>query len=132
MRLGTKIGTAFLGLSLLVGVGATASTVSAQGRYDRYGQDRYNQGRYGRGYGDDIRRIAEQKGFEDGNYEGTNRARARKSFDPYNTNSYRKAIDGYDRRMGDKNYYQQIYRQAYLRAYEQGYRQFGGRGYRRP
>jgi len=76
--------------------------------------------------------MAEQKGTEDGIYEGSNRARSRRSFDPYNTNSYRKAIDGYDKHMGDKSYYQQIYRQAYLRGYEQGFRQYGGRGYRRP
>jgi hypothetical protein len=124
MKLFSKIGSALLGLSLLVGAGAMASTASAQGRYDR--------GRYDRGYGYDVRRIAEDQGFKDGIWEGGNRARDRRSFDPYSTNSYRKAIDGYDRSMGDKNFYQQAYRQAYLRGYEQGFRQYGGRGYRRP
>jgi len=129
MRLGSKIGSAFLGLSLLVGAGAMASTASAQGRYD---QGRYDQDRYGRGYGNDVRRIAEDQGFKDGIWEGSNRARDRRSFDPYSTNSYKKAIDGYNRNMGDRNFYQQAYRQAYLRGYEQGFRQYGRRGYGRP
>ena len=128
MKLASKIGTAVLGLSLLVVVGATAGTASAQGRYDQ----RYDQGRYGRGYGNDVGRIAEDQGFKDGIWEGSNRAREGRNFDPYRTNSYRKAIDGYNRSMGDKNYYQQIYRQGYMRGYEQGFRQYGRRGYGRP
>jgi hypothetical protein len=124
MKLGSKIGTAFLGLFLLVGVCATAGTVSAQGRYDR---GRYDQDRYG----NDVRRIAEDQGFKDGIWEGGNRARDRKSYDPYRTNSYKKAIDGYNKSMGDKYYYQQAYRQGYLRGYDEGYHRGGNyRGYR--
>ena len=139
MKLRSKIGTAVLGLSLMAGVGAMTGTASAQGRnsqdrynQDRYDQDRYDQGRNGRGYGNDVRRIAENQGFKDGIWEGSNRAREGRNFDPYRTNSYKKAIDGYNRSMGDRNFYQQSYRQAYLRGYEQGFRQYGGRGYRRP
>ena len=129
IQLKNKIGAAILGFVVILGVGATAGTVSAQ---SRYGQD----SGYGRGnrYNNDVRRIAEDQGFKDGIWEGSNRALARRSFDPYNTNSYKKATDGYNKSMGDKYFYQEAYRQGYLRGYEQGFRRDSGygRGGRRP
>src|SRR5215831_12440069 len=120
-----KIGAALLGIALLVGIGAASGTANAQYR------NPYDQGRRG-GYGRDIYRIAEQQGFRDGQWEGSNRARDRKSYDPYGTRSYKKATDGYNSYMGDKRAYQDAYRQAYLRGYNEGYRQYDrGRGGRR-
>ena len=109
-------GAALLGVALMVGVGASSSgTVQAQ----------YGEGRYER----DFVRIARDQGFRDGSWEGENRARARRSYDPYNTHSYKKATDGYNNRMGSKYEYQQAYRQGYLRGYEEGYSRYGGRRY---
>jgi len=117
------VGAALLGLTVMAGIGAASSTAQAQ-----YG---YGQGRRGDRNERDYLRIARDKGYQDGIYEGENRARSRRSYDPYGTHSYKKATDGYDSRMGNKNEYQRVFREAYLRAYEEGYRRYsrGGRRY---
>ena len=116
------VGAAILGFTVMAGIGAASGTAQAQ-----YG---YGQGRRGDRYDrDQLYRVAREKGHQDGQYEGENRARERKSYDPYKTNSYKKAIDGYNSRMGNKSDYQRTFREAYLRAYEEGYRRYsrGGR-----
>ncbi len=121
------VGAALLGLTVMVGIGAASGTAQAQ-----YG---YGQGRRGDRYDrydrDLLYRVAREKGRQDGFYEGENRARSGKNFDPYRTNSYKKAIDGYNSRMGNKSEFQRVYRENYLRAYEEGYRRYsrGGRRY---
>src|SRR6267154_1584874 len=110
------VGAAILGLTVMLGISAASGTAEAQ-----YG---YGQGRRGDRYERDLFRIAREKGRQDGLYEGENRARARKSYDPYGSRSYKKAVDGYDSRMGNKSEYQRVYREAYLRGYEDGYRRY--------
>lgn len=119
------VGAALLGLTVIVGIGAASGTAQAQYGYG-YGQGR----RYDRYDRDLLYRVAREKGRQDGFYEGENRARSGKSFDPYKTNSYKKATDGYNSRMGSKGEFQSIYRENYLRAYEEGYSRFGRRGRR--
>ena len=111
------VGAIVLGIALIAGIGATAGTAQAQyGRDYRYGRDFY--------------RIAQEQGFRDGQWEGENRARSGRSYDPYGTRSYKKATDGYDSRMGPKGEYQRAYREGYLRGYNEGFRRFDRRGRR--
>jgi len=119
------VGAALLGLTVMVGIGAASGTAQAQYGYG-YGQGR----RYDRYDRDLLYRVARDKGRQDGQFEGENRARSGKSFDPYKTNSYKKANDGYDSRMGSKSEFQRVFRENYLRAYEDGYRRYS-RGWRR-
>ena len=108
------LGAVILGVALLAGIGAAPSTAQAQyGRYER-----------------DFYRMAQHQGYRDGVWEGENRSRSGRSYDPYGTHSYKKATDGYNSRMGPKSEYQRAYREGYLRGYNEGFRRYDRRGRR--
>jgi hypothetical protein len=141
-QLQKRIGTAILGLSLLLGVGfAMSSTAQAQDPWGRWQQDRrnrdrdyrdrdYRRGR--RGYGDDypdlggsfqLRQTALNAGYNEGIKEGRkdrNRNRGYYSRDFRNFNAYQKATKDYDSRYGDRYLYQQYFRMAFERGYDAG------------
>jgi hypothetical protein len=94
-----------------------------------------NNGGYGRntgygGYGNDIYRVAQQNGYNDGLRKGQQDAREGHN-NPTGTNEYRRATNGYDSRMGDRYQYQQAYRQGFLQGFSEGqsYGRYGNRGY---
>ena len=112
LRLGVAISLAF-GFIVLAD-----NAVSAQ-----YG----NYGRYG-GYGNGIYQIAQQNGYNDGLRKGQEDARERHN-NPTGTELYKDGDNGYDRRMGSKDQYRAIYRQAFLRGFSDGQNSYYGGGY---
>src|SRR5690349_12340911 len=87
------------------------------------------------GYGNGIYQIAQQNGYNDGLRKGQEDAREGHN-NPTGTSLYRNADNGYDRRMGSKDQYREIYRQAFLRgfadgqnsSYNNGYGRYGNNG----
>lgn len=122
-----KIG---LVLSLVFGFILLSNTsASAQYRDNRgYGRN----GGYGNngGYRNDIYRIAQQNGYNDGLRKGEEDARERHS-NPQGTSEYKRATNGYDSRYGNKDEYKQAYRQAFLQGFDEaqnnGYNNNNGR-----
>jgi len=110
-----KIG---LALSLVFGFILLSNTAaSAQYRDDRgYGRNG-GYGNYG-GYRNDMYRIAQQYGFNDGLRKGEEDAREGHS-NPQATSLYKRATNGYDSRMGNKDAYKQAYRQAFMDGFYQ-------------
>ncbi len=96
-------------------------------RDDRRGRDsdRYDNrnGRYNR---QEIYRIAQQNGYQDGLRRGqeTRRSNRRSEYD--RTDEYRNASRGYRSEYGDRNAFQQGYREGFRRGYEEGYRSTSG------
>lgn len=77
-----------------------------------------------------LSRIAQSQGYNDGLREGDKDMRARKRSNPYSKGRYKKATNGYSSRMGSKEAYKRIYRQAFVRGYNDAYSR-NNRGYRR-
>jgi hypothetical protein len=143
-QLQKTIGSAILGLALMLGVGfAMSTTVQAQNpwwqdRRDRdrdyrdrdrdYRNDRYRNNRRG-GYNDgypnlggsfQLRQTALNAGYNDGIKEGRkDRSRGRYR-DLRDFNAYREATHDYNSRNGDRYLHQQYYRMAFERGYETG------------
>src|ERR1044071_4306875 len=100
---------------------------------DRSGRDRDWNDRDGnwRGGRNDIYRIAQQNGYNDGLRSGQSERNSRRSFDYRNDDRYRDASSGYRSDYGNRDQYRQAYREGYQRGYEEGYRQ-NNRGGRFP
>ena len=100
---------------------------------DRSGRDRDWNDRDGnwRGGRNDIYRIAQQNGYNDGLRSGQSERNSRRSFDYRNDDRYRDASNGYRSDYGNRDQYRQAYREGYQRGYEEGYRQ-NNRGGRFP
>ena len=79
------------------------------------------------GYGNDIYRIAQQNGYNDGVRKGQEDAREGHS-NPTGTSLYRNADNGYNRSMGNREQYREAYRQAFMQGFADGQR---GAGYYR-
>ncbi len=92
---------------------------------DRSGRDRDWRDRDGDGRGgrNDIYRIAQQNGYNDGLRSGQSERNSRRSFDYQNDDRYRDASSGYRSEYGNRDQYRQAYREGYQRGYEEGYRQ---------
>jgi hypothetical protein len=106
-------------------------------RDSRRGNGRYGRGRYGRygqrgqaGYGNygynNIYQVAQQQGYRDGLYTGSNDAQRGQSYNPQRSHFYREANSGYNSSYGNRGQYQQAYRQGFLQGYQQGFQQYGG------
>lgn len=124
MRLNNLLGKVTkISLGLLVTFGFMLfSNTAAQAQYRDYGR---NGGYYGRngGYGNDIYRIAEQNGYNDGLRKGAEDAREGHN-NPTNTSDYKRATNGYDSRYGNKDGYKQAYRQAFLQGFDEAQRNY--------
>ncbi len=95
------------------------SNSAAQAQYrDNRGYGR--NGGYGNngGYRNDIYRIAQQNGYNDGLRKGEEDARERHN-NPQGTSEYKRATNGYDSRLGRKDDYKQAYRQAFLQGFDE-------------
>ena len=97
---------------------------------DRYGdrdgdRDHYRDRDDGRFRAADV---AREWGSRDGAEAARGDSYARKSFNPNPRGRYKHSDRGYDRRFGDKFYYQQQYARAYHDGYEQAWQ---GNGWRR-
>ena len=111
------------------------SSAQANGRWGGYPAGAYNSGYYGqypngayggRGYGD-IRRQAEQIGYQDGLNDGRSDRNTGHSFRPTHDDNYKHADRGYSSAMGNKQEYKDTYRQGYERGYNEGYNRGGRR-----
>lgn len=99
-------------------------------RGDRDNDQRYERNRrsdndnYGNsGYGNNVYRMAQQYGYQDGLNKGAEEAREGDRYNPQGTSPYRNATNGYDRSYGNREQYKQAYRQAFLQGFDQGYNQ---------
>ena len=81
--------------------------------------------RWGRDHRDEMRRVAEDYGFRDGQQDGRSDFLNHRGFRGSINGAYRNADHGYDRRFGDRERYRDIYREAYRRGYEEGFRGHG-------
>lgn len=88
-----------------------------------------NNGGYG-GYGgyNNIYRAAQQQGYQDGLYTGSNDAQRGQSYDPHRSHYYKEGTSGYNSSYGSKGQYKQAYRDGFLQGYQQGYQRYGGYG----
>jgi hypothetical protein len=110
-QLQSKIGGAFLSVSILLGIGFAASiTTLAQYRQDgderrdndrRHDRDRANNNYY---------QIAQNQGYQDGLNTGANDASQGKNSNPQRSRLYRNARAGYNSSYGNSNQYQRAYR----------------------
>lgn len=131
-----------LGVFMMCGIVAFSSTEANAQRRDRDNQsdrrdDRDNRrndrddrrdDRYGNngGYGNNnVYREAQRQGFQDGINRGRDDRRDRDRYNPQRSSEYKKATNGYNSRMGNKDAYKNAYRQAFINGYNQSYNRNG-------
>jgi hypothetical protein len=109
-HLSNKIAGAILGFTLLFGIGIVSSTTAhAQDRdWDRYGN-----------YGGSaqLRQTALTAGYNEGVRAGNDDRQNRRQSDYQNSNSYRRATQDYNSRLGDRTLYQRYFREAFQNGY---------------
>lgn len=96
-----------------------------ESRNRRNDRDGNNGGYYGN---NNVYRVAQRQGYQDGLYRGRDDAQDRDRYNPEKSSEYRKATNGYDSRTGNKNAYKDAYRQAFISGYNQGYNRNGNNG----
>lgn len=104
-------------------------------REERQQNDGYygNNGGYNRngGYGNNgynnVYRIAQQNGYNDGLRKGEEDARERHN-NPTGTSEYKHATNGYSSSYGNKDAYKQAYRQAFLQGFDEGQARYYNNG----
>lgn len=109
--------------------GYNAETYSRDNRDRRYRNDDRNRDRRGRnddGYGDfggsfQLRQTALNAGFNEGVKQGREDRKARNADGFQRHSTYQKATKDYSSRLGDREAYQQYFRQAYENGYADGY-----------
>ena len=131
-------------LSLLLGVGMTASSVAqAQDRYwqrdqirrqrdwerdqrrrqrDDRRDDRYDYDRYGYGGSFQLRQTALNAGYNEGIKEGRKDRNRGERYEFRDEEDYRNANTDYSSRLGSRALYQQYFRQGFQNGYADGYR----------
>lgn len=95
---------------------------------DPYYRNQGNRGRRGRSwdgyrnYGGsyELRQTALNAGYNEGVRAGRD-DRRRGRYDPYRSSAYRNATKDYNSRFGDRNAYQQYFRDAFINGYSDGY-----------
>ena len=134
------------GLSLLVGIGLSSSSVTqaqwqdpnwqrdqirrqrewerAQRRRQRESQRdwRYDNDRYGYGGSFQLRQTALNAGYNEGIKEGRKDRDRGDRFEYRDEEDYRNANTDYSSRLGNKSLYQQYFRQGFVNGYSDGYR----------
>ena len=95
--------------------------------YNDYDRDRRDRDRRDnddwRGGRNNMYRIAQQNGYNDGLRSGQSERYSRRGSDYQNDDRYRDALSGYRSEFGNRDQYRQAYREGYRRGYEEGYRQ---------
>lgn len=135
IKIKKRFGVAILGISILLGVGATPAglTAQAQNRDDGYygGQDndrdrrrgrrrRDNDRRWGGSY--ELRQTALNAGYNEGVKEGRKDRSKNRRFNFYDKSEYQKATKDYNSRLGDRELYRRYFRDGYENGYTDGYR----------
>lgn len=127
IKLQNRIRASTMASALLLGAGiAFTAGVQAQNQNDRYSQDRQdrqdrrdrNWDRYGNyGGSAELRQTALNAGYNDGVREGANTSQNTRNSNFQLSSSYRRAMNGYNRSLGDR----ELYRRYYREAFESGY-----------
>lgn len=117
-----RIKAAMTALALVFGAAFVFSTsVQAQNPNDRYSQDRRerNLDQYGN-YGGtaELRQTALNAGYNEGVREGSNVSRNSRQTNYQLSDVYRRATNGYNYRLGDR----ELYRRYFREAFDNGYR----------
>ena len=133
------------GLSLLVGIGLSASSVAqAQWQDPNWQRDqirrqrewereqqrrrqsqrdwRYDNDRYGYGGSFQLRQTALNAGYNEGIKEGRKDRSRGDRFEYRDEEDYRNANTDYSSRLGNRALYQQYFRQGFVNGYSDGYR----------
>ena len=133
------------GLSLLLGIGMTASSeakgqwqdpnwqreqIRRQREYEReqrrrdrdYRNDGRYDDRYGYGGSFQLRQTALNAGYNEGIKEGRKDRSRGERFDYRDEEDYRNANTDYSSRLGNRALYQQYFRQGFVNGYSDGYR----------
>lgn len=120
-----------LGLFLMLGI-ITFSSVEANAQWrDRSDRNDRRDDRWGRnngGYNNNLYSRARQQGYQDGMSAGEGHGRDRQRYNPERSSYYKKATNGYESWMRDKDAYRNAYRQAFTQGYSEGYRRYSGYG----
>jgi hypothetical protein len=113
---------------MLLGFGLVAEA-NAQGRYnqDRYGYDRDRDDRNRRFSRQEIYRIAQQLGYQDGLRRGLEARRYNRRSEYDRADEYRSGMRGFRSEYGDRPVFQQGYREGFRRGYLESYRRFNSR-----
>jgi hypothetical protein len=112
-----------LAIFLLFGFITVASS-SAQAQYRVWDRDRdrsRREDRYERRYG---LQVARERGYSYGMSVGSADAQRRQSYDPQRSRYWRRATEGYDNDFGNRERYQQVFRNAFEQGYREGYQRF--------
>ncbi len=130
---------AVFGLSLLLGIGMTASSevnaqwqnrddVRRQREWEREQRRRQRQGdrdwrdQYNYGGSFQLRQTALNAGYNEGIKEGRKDRNSRDRFEYRDEEDYRNANTDYNSRLGNRALYQQYFRQGFVNGYTDGYR----------
>ena len=108
---------------LLVLAALMAAAFSTQACVAAYGYEQHGPGYYG-----DVRRVAYDNGYQRGLANGQRDARDGRRADFRDDREYRDADWGYDRRVGSRGQYRQVFRDGYQAGYVEGYRRFADAG----
>lgn len=109
-------------LSLIFGFMLISSVdVSAQWRDNRYRNDNYYNNSGYDSWRNNAGGIAQRYGYQDGLKDGADAAKDRDDYRPEKSGDYKKGMNGYISRYGNKNAYKQNYRSAYMQGYRDGY-----------
>jgi hypothetical protein len=107
---------------LLAALFTTACTSAyAQGRRNYPGYP-YPDSRGGIYRGGGYQDIAYSRGFDDGYRRGLDAARDGDRYDVRRERQYRSGDNGYNRRYGSRNQWQQAYRNGFSSGYDRGFR----------
>lgn len=123
-QLPNKIAGAIFGFILLFSIGFLSSTISqAQDRYPNRDQNRRdrNWDRYGNYGGSvELRQTALNAGYNEGVREGNDDRQNGRQSDYRNSNTYRRATQDYNSRLGDRELYRRYFREAFESGYNAG------------
>ncbi|HYP29236.1 MAG TPA: hypothetical protein VE262_21175 [Blastocatellia bacterium] len=115
-------------------LGASLRDVYGDDRYDRWDDDRWDRndrrdgrwndrdGRNDRFGRNDVVRLAQQNGYNDGVRRGQEDRSRRRGYEMDRSSEYRDATRGYRSEFGNRDIYRQAYRDGFRRGYDEAYR----------
>lgn len=86
-----------------------------------YESRRYESNRFG-----NVAEVARLNGYRDGAREGAKDARDGDSYNPFGEHAYKDGATGYISKYGNREAYQQTYRQSFVRGYKESFDRYLG------
>jgi hypothetical protein len=87
----------------------------------------WNDGGRRGAYGNDVRSIAYNNGYQEGLNHGEQAARDRHAYDMQREKDYRNADEGYRSEYGNKDLYRDEFRRGFAQGYQEAYARFDNR-----